>query len=152
MRILLYILVAALVAVIAVSAYVRLAPVDPADWHVDPDAVTPPSTPNYILLAGSSAASIPAPALAVAGRLQAIAEADGAQLIAGSLGEGFATYMVRTRIMGFPDFITIRLVPEDEATRLHIFARARYGHSDLGTNTARVQRWLTAARDENGGT
>lgn len=152
MRILLYILAVLLVALITLSAYVRLAPVDPAEWHVDPDTVTPPDAPNFSLLAGASAVGIPAAALAVAGRLQSIAETDGGVLIAGSLGEGFATYMVRSRIMGFPDFITIRLVPEDESTRLHIFSRSRHGYSDLGANTARVQRWLTAARDEDGGT
>lgn len=151
MRILLYLVVALVVALIALSAYVRLAPIDLAEWHVDPDTVTPPTSPNFSLLAGASAVGIHAPALAVAGRLQSIADAEGAQVVAGSLGEGFVTYVDRSRIMGFADFISIRLVSEDDITRLHIFSRARYGYSDLGANTARVQRWLTAARDEESG-
>ncbi|ABD54722.1 DUF1499 domain-containing protein [Jannaschia sp. CCS1] len=152
MKILLYIIAAGVIATIALAAYVRLAPVDAAQWHVDPEEVTPPSSPNFSLLAGSGAVTVPAPALAVAGRLQNIAEADGAEVVAGSLGEGFVTYIVRSRIMGFPDFVTIRLVPEEDTTRLHIFSRSRHGMSDLGVNTARVQRWLTAARNEESGT
>ncbi|MBY4891601.1 DUF1499 domain-containing protein [Rhodobacteraceae bacterium N5(2021)] len=150
MKILLYILAALVVLTLAAAAYVRLSPVDAADWHVDPEEVTPPASPNNALLAGSNAATVQASALVVAGRLQAIAEAEGAQVVAGALGEGFVTYMVRSRVMGFPDFITIRLVPEDDTTRVHVFSRARDGYSDLGVNTARVQRWLTAARDEAG--
>lgn len=152
MRILIYTLVALVIVTVAAAVYVRLAPIDAARWHVDPEGVTPPSTPNFTLLAGAEAVTLPVPALAVAGRLQEVAEADGAQVIAGSLGEGFVTYVVRTRLMGYPDFVTIRLVPEDDTTRLHIFSRSRYGQSDLGVNTARVQRWLTAARDETSGT
>ncbi|QXT38771.1 DUF1499 domain-containing protein [Gymnodinialimonas ceratoperidinii] len=148
MRILIYILAALVVVTLAAALYVRLAPVDTARWHVDPETVTPPTTPNYVLLAGDRAVAIDAPSLSVAGRLQAAAEAEGATLVAGSLGEGFATYMVRSRLMGYPDFISIRLVPEEETTRLHLFSRSAYGRSDFGVNTARAQRWLTAARGE----
>lgn len=148
MRILMYIVLALVIATIALTIYVRLAPVDAARWHVDPEEVARPTTRNFSLLAGREAIAIDAPALAVAGRLQEAADAEGAQVIAGSLGEGFVTYMIRSRIMGFPDFLTLKLVPEGDTTRLHIFSRARYGGSDLGVNTGRVQRWLTAARGE----
>lgn len=148
MRILLIILISIAVLVVSAIAYVRLVPVDAAQWHVDPEGTTPPVTPNFALLAGPQAVTIQAPALAVAGRVQAIAEAEGAQVVAGSLAEGFVTYIVRSRIMGYGDFVTIRLEPEGEGTQLHIFSRSRHGYSDLGVNTARVQRWLTAARGE----
>lgn len=152
MKIILYIIAALSLAGILTVAYARLAPVDPAAWHVDPEEVTPPETPNFALLAGPSAVSVAVQPLAVAGRLQSIAEAEGARVIAGSLGEGFVTYIARSRLFGFADFVTIRLVPEEDETRLHVFSRARHGQSDLGVNTARVQRWLTAARDEESGT
>lgn len=150
MRFVFYLLAAIAVLVVAAAIYVRVAPVDAAAWHVDPEEATPPPTPNFILLAGNEAVTIDAPSLSVAGRLQAVAEAEGAEVIGGAIGEGFVTYMVRSRIMGYPDFISLRLVPEDDTTRLHIFSRSRYGQSDLGVNTARVQRWLTAARGEGG--
>lgn len=149
MRILIYILAALIVAVIAAAVYVRVAPVAVDDWHVDPEATSPPQTPNFVLFAGSQAVPVDAPTLAVAGRVQAVAEAEGAQVLAGSAAEGFVTYVVRSRIMGYPDFVTIRLEPgEDGGTQVNIFSRSRYGRSDLGVNAARVQRWLTAARDE----
>ncbi len=148
MRIFILILIVLAVLTVAASAFVRFASITPSDWHVDPEEVTPPTSPNFALLAGTEAISVDAPALALAGRLQTIAEADGAQVIAGSLAEGFVTYVIRTRLMGYPDFVTLKLVPEGETTRMHIFSRARYGESDLGVNTARVQRWLTAARGE----
>ena len=143
-----YIVLALVIVTLAATIYVRLAPVDAARWHVDPAEVTPPTARNFSLLAGPEAIAIDAPALAVAGRLQAVADTDGAQVVAGSLGEGFVTYIIRSQLMGFPDFLSLKLVPEGEMTRLHIFSRARYGGSDLGVNTARVQRWLTAARGE----
>lgn len=148
MRILMYIVLALGALTLAAALYVRLTPVDAAQWHVDPEDVTPPTAPNFSLLAGSEAVAINAPALAVAGRVQAVAEAEGAQVVGGSLGEGHVTYVVRSRVMGFPDFVSLRLVPEEDTTRLHIFSRSGFGHSDLGVNTARVQRWLTAARGE----
>ncbi|MBL4627430.1 MAG: DUF1499 domain-containing protein [Roseicyclus sp.] len=148
MRILMYCLIILAIIAIAATVFVRVAPVDAADWHVDPEDVTAPGSRNFALLAGAEALRIDAPALSVAGRVQAIAEAEGAQVLAGSVAEGHVTYIVRTRLMGFPDFISIRLVPEDEMTRLHIFSRSRYGESDFGVNTARVQRWLSAARGE----
>lgn len=148
MRIVIYILVALAVLTVAAAIYVRVAPIDAAQWHVDPDSATPPATPNFVLLAGSGAVLIDAVPLVVAGRIEAVAEAEGAVILAGSAAEGFVTYVVRSRIMGYPDFVSIRLAPEGEGTEMSIFSRSRYGQSDLGVNAARVQRWSLAARGE----
>jgi uncharacterized protein (DUF1499 family) len=143
-----YFLLAIAVLVVGAAIYIRTVPIDAARWHVDPEAVTPPASPNFALLAASTAPQIDAAPLVVAGRIEAVAEAEGASVVAGAAAEGFVTYMVRSRLMGFPDFISIKLVPHEEGTRLNIFSRSRDGFSDLGVNTARVQRWLTAARGE----
>lgn len=148
MRILAYIFVVIVVLLGAVAIYVRVAPLDVAEWHIDPETVTPPGSPNFALLAGPTAPQVDAVPLVVAGRIGAVAEADGATVLAGSVAEGFVTYVVRSRIMGFPDVVSIRLDPHDGGTRLNIFSRARFGYSDLGVNTVRVQRWLNAARGE----
>ncbi len=147
-RIFLVILALVAVGVAGLAIYVRVASVDAADWHVDPEEVTPPATPNFVLLAGSTAVQIDAEPSVVAERIDAVAEAEGAVVLAGTTDEGFVTFVVRSRIMGYPDFISLRLVAQDGGTRLHIFSRSRYGQSDLGVNAARVQRWLTAARGE----
>lgn len=148
MRFVLYLV--ALLAVLAAAAaiYVRVAPIDPDRWHVDPAEVSPPATPNFALLAGRQAVPVDADPAIVAERLGAVAEAEGARVLAGSLDEGFASFVVRSGVIGFPDVVSIRLTARDGGTDLHIFSRSRFGLSDLGVNTARVQRWITAARGD----
>jgi hypothetical protein len=146
MRILLFLLGLLVLATLAGAIWFRLAPMPAERWHVDPAEAAPPATPNFALRAGDDAPRIPRDAETVATRLAAVAEADGARLIAGDLaGEGHATYVVRSRIMGFPDAVSIRLHPEGEGTRVDIFSRSRFGQSDLGVNAARVARWIDAA-------
>ncbi len=146
MRIFLILAGLLVLALVASAVWFRLAPMPAERWHVDPAQAVPPSTPNYALRAGDEAPRIPRDPEAVATRLAAVAEADGARLIAGDLaGEGHATYVVRSRIMGFPDAVSIRLHPEGEGTRIDIFSRSRFGQSDLGVNAARVTRWIDAA-------
>ena len=145
MRILLLLFTAFVFAFAAGAIWFRLAPMPPGRWHVDPATATPPASPNYELRAGDDAPRIPRDVETVAARLAAVAEADGGRLIAGDLAEGHATYVVRSRIMGFPDAVSIRLHAEGEATRVDIFSRSRFGYSDLGVNAARVARWIDAA-------
>jgi hypothetical protein len=145
MRILLLLFTLLVFAVVAGAIWFRLAPMPPGLWHVDPAAVTPPRTPNFELRAGADAPRIPRDMASVAARLAAVAEADGGRLIAGDLADGHATYVVRSRLMGFPDAVSIRLHPDGEATRVDIFSRSRFGQSDLGVNAARVARWIDAA-------
>ena len=52
--------------------------------------------------------------------------------------------------MGFPDAISIRLMPEGAGTKLEIFSRSRYGYSDLGVNAARVAAWIAALETQTG--
>jgi uncharacterized protein (DUF1499 family) len=140
-------LLVALVAAMTVAAaiYFRMAPMTTAQWHVDPATATPPATPNFALRQGDDAALIPAPVDQVARALSAHADRSGAQLLAGDLQGDFATYVVRSRLMGYPDAISLRLTAQDDATRVEIFSRSRFGQSDLGVNAARVAQWINAA-------
>lgn len=54
------------------------------------------------------------------------------------------TYITRTAIMGFPDYTTVMIEPAGDGAALLAFARARFGHSDLGNNRARLQAWIAA--------
>ncbi|MBF9044720.1 DUF1499 domain-containing protein [Rhodobacterales bacterium HKCCE4037] len=146
MKILLYLVILVLVAVAAGAAYFRLAPLDAEALHVDPAEVTPPGSPNFALMVGTSGHFIQNTPGEVASRIAAVADADGAQLLAGSLEEGHVTYVVRSRIMGFPDIISLRWQPENDGTKLEIFSRSVYGRSDFGVNTRRAHRWSQAAR------
>lgn len=145
MRIILSLIAFLVVATIAAALYFRMAPMPPEVWHVDPASATPPTSPNFDLRQGADAAVIPAPLSSVAVDLAGIARAEGARRIAGDLTQDYATYVVRSRLMGYPDAVSIRLTEDGEATRVEIFSRSRFGHSDLGVNAARVARWLDAA-------
>src|SRR5690348_7295794 len=52
-------------------------------------------------------------------------------------------YVQRSRILRFPDLITVRFVPVDDThSTLDIYSRSVYGKGDLGVNRARVEEWL----------
>lgn len=127
-------------------AYIRLAPSDPARWHEDPRLVTRPTTPNFHLIRMVGGDAMPrvyqmAPA-DLARRIDEIARADGAELLAGSVEGQHMTYLTRTRLMGYPDYTSVLIESAGEGAMLLAFARARFGHSDMGVNRARLDRWL----------
>lgn len=135
-----------LVAVIGAAVFFRTVSMPPEVWHVDPARVTPPASPNFELRTGPAAPVFDAEPAVMAARIDAIATAERAQMIAGDLAEGHMTYVARTRLMGFPDAVSVRLVPVEGGTRVEIYSRSRFGYSDMGVNAARVERWIAAAR------
>ncbi|MCC6002349.1 MAG: DUF1499 domain-containing protein [Pararhodobacter sp.] len=124
-------------AFLAFALWVRLAPHDPAVWHVDPAATPDPASPNFARRTVES----PLPPNAVRAHIDRAARAEGATLLAGD--EMHFTYVARTRLMRYPDLVSFRLIPVDGGgTRLMALSRARFGHSDMGVNAARLDRWL----------
>ena len=146
MRLIGWAVIGAAVLVGAVAAYVRLAPSDPAVWHVDP-AAAEPGPGRYVVKpeggdsAGPLLATTPQEALAA---LDEIARAaPRTEVLAGSVEAGRVTYVARSALWGFPDYVTVEAVPAEEGgARLVIFSRLRFGQDDLGVNAARVQDWL----------
>lgn len=128
----------AVIALAALLLYIRLAPSDPARWHLDPLTAPDPVTPNYARLD----LQIDAPPEAVAARLSTRAEAEGGIRLAGN--DGHATWVLRSRLIAYPDYVSIRLLPEGAGTRVVALSRSRFGHSDLGVNAARLARWEAA--------
>lgn len=56
---------------------------------------------------------------------------------------GYFDFVARTATMRFPDVITVQLAPlPGERATLAIFSHSIYGHSDLGANRKRIDRWL----------
>jgi hypothetical protein len=133
---------------LALAAYIRLAPSDPARWHEDPRLVSRPATPNFHLIRMVGGDAMPQvfqmPAPELARRIDEIARADGATRLAGSPEAGHITYISRTRLMGYPDYTSVLVEPAGDGAMVLAFARARFGHSDLGVNRARLERWLGA--------
>ena len=56
-------------------------------------------------------------------------------------------YVQRSRLLRFPDLITVRFVPIDDAhSTVAIYSRSVYGKGDMGVNRTRVQEWLARLR------
>lgn len=125
----LWVLLAA--AAVAVG-YVRLAPSDPIRWHVEiPDDTNRDFRNGAIRVLETG----PDGLARLAG---AIAAAPRTKLLAGSVEDGRVTWVTRTPVIGFPDYVTA----EQRGDRLLVWGRARFGSSDLGVNRARVEDWL----------
>ncbi len=129
------------------ALYVRFAPSDPGIWHVDPrTAPDLPRTGAYVLRDGAGngpavqMSETPQDALA---RFDQIArKAERVSVLSGSVAEGHITYIARSRIWGFPDYISVVAYPSAQGAQLAILSRLRFGHSDFGVNAARVQAWV----------
>jgi len=126
-----------LVVALAAMAWIRLAPSDPAVWHVDPRNVDH-SGGTYASLARPGEA--PAAVLAALDRI-AMATPRTRRL-AGSPEEGRITWITRTAFWGFPDYTTAAATEAGGVTELSLFARQRFGKADFGVNAARLGSWL----------
>lgn len=121
-----------LALVVVGMGFIRLAPSDPARWHVAPQVEGDRDLAGGVMRLVADAPN----ALA---QFDAIARATPrTTVLAGSVDEGMITYVTRTAVMGFPDYTTVR----QDGDSLKIYARLRFGASDLGVNRARVDAWL----------
>ena len=131
--------------VIFAAVAFRVMPVDAARYHIRPALAVPLSTPNFVLMVGDEALVLPRNLADVAADVALKAASDGAVLLAGQPEDGFVTYVYRSRLIGFPDALSLTLDPTDEGgTRVQIFSRSRFGYGDLGVNAARVADWVAA--------
>jgi hypothetical protein len=127
MRMFLYLLLSLVVAFVA---YVRLAPSDPSRWHI--------SIPNEgdIDLAGGAVRIVPNNPDVFERLIKLMSKLPRTAVLAGTVEEGHLTYITRSKLMGYPDYTTIERSDET----IKIFARLRFGKSDLGVNAARLEQ------------
>ncbi|MFZ7090392.1 DUF1499 domain-containing protein [Primorskyibacter sp. 2E233] len=123
---------AILLLVIGALAWIRFAPSDPAVWNVDPMV-----TADQDLTSGVRR-RIPASEGTFARLNGIILATPRTEVLAGSPEEGRVTYVTRSLWMGFPDYTTV----QQNDGLLEIWARLRFGQSDMGVNQARVEGWL----------
>lgn len=131
----------AVVAFLGLIAFVRLAPSDPADWHVDL------STPGFDASAGQVFCLMPGgrytpsdPMETVLARLDAVALATPrTERLAGSAAEGRITWVTRSALMGYPDYTTAQIMP---GPGLCVYGRQRFGKGDWGVNASRIGTWM----------
>ncbi|MEO0428889.1 MAG: DUF1499 domain-containing protein [Pseudomonadota bacterium] len=141
-----------LVGIVIAVLLVRAVGHDPERWHADPATAARTGNPNDYLVgpAGSTTAlpdrileSTPADPLAA---FDAVARAaPRTEIIAGSLADGHITYVQRSLLVGFPDYISVKRVQTGDAASIVAWSRSRFGYSDLGENAARIDAWLTEA-------
>ena len=139
-----------ILAALALMAYIRLAPSDPKDWHIavaTRDAIPQGPCTDHIALVpkGARAACLlPQTPAQVLDKLEAIAlTSPRTQHLAGSAAEGRITWIARSFLLGFPDYVTAEVSQTPSGTRLDIFSRLRFGTVDFGVNAARLKDWLS---------
>ena len=131
------------VLVIGTGLYVRLAPTDPARWQLRPEMPEPGPGAWSDAAGFRTRVIVEGNPPSVLAALDALARATPrTRRIAGSPGEGLATYETRSALWGFPDYTTVAAEPAGTGTRLEIHARQRFGRKDFGVNRARVDGWL----------
>lgn len=125
-----------LLAVLGFGLWVRMAPSDPARWHV---ATGDAGNRDF---AGAVIRTVPAQPGDMARLDRIIRATPRTTLLAGTPEEGMVTYITRSRLWGFPDYTTI----EARAGSIVIHGRLRFGSSDMGVNRARVEGWIAALK------
>lgn len=142
------IIVVLMMGFVGLMAVVRLAPSDPAEWHVDPTDPALSSGEGHALLRADGDLQSPVFDMTPEALLAALNEIADAtprtRVLAGSVEEGQITYLTRSLIWGFPDYTSVRAIPAGDGAELVAYARLRFGGSDMGVNAARLQDWLSA--------
>lgn len=130
----------AFLAVVVIA--LRFIPVDSEPFHEDP--AQPDQRRSEVRLIGRDAPRFPGEADDVLEELKRIALEDwGVHVVEGSVDEGMITFVARSRVFGFRDYITAKAVDEaGGVTKLSIFARPRFNVYDWGVNARRLDRWL----------
>lgn len=133
-------------------AYVRSLSHDVGQWHVDPQAAPDPSTPNWYRVTPDGENPAPVFQASVDELSSAFDRVVAAQnfieLLKDDRPEGPVTWVQRSALFGFPDYISASFLPAGDGSTVAIFSRARVGQSDLGVNEKRVNAWLAAVEAE----
>jgi len=130
------------------ALYVRLAPSSVARWHVDPVKAVKPLTPNaFLWRPGEGAHATPVyqmDALSLARAFEAhVLSYPNVKRLAGSPDSLFVTYVARTPILRYPDYVSLRFLDlEGGGATLAVFSRARFGRGDFGLNRKRFLGWI----------
>lgn len=145
--------VLALIAGIAI----RRAGNDLAVWHIDPLTSTSTGNSNWYRLVPTDAQVDRDPTRdgqapiyeqssdEVARAFDTFVQSESdVEVLAGAASDGFVTYIQRSTLFGFPDYISVTFIDlPDGGSTIAVFSRARYGRSDFDVNEKRVNRWIS---------
>ena len=151
MKTMLYAALVVALAVAGLSLWVRLAPSDTAYWNaalpVDRTALSGPCAQQISKIPKGAAATclLPGDPASVLTKLATRAAATPrTTLLSGTPQEGRMTWISRSKLMGYPDYITAQATSAKSGTRLDILSRQRFGSGDRGVNAARLTQWLSS--------
>ncbi len=130
------ILTLVILALVALLAFIRLAPSDVSRWH------RPIGSAEDVTGSGWAARVIPATPALLSDLHQGMLALPRTELLAGSVGEGSLTYITRSKWMGFPDYTTI----EQDNGQIKLYGRLRFGKSDMGVNAKRLDRLINSVK------
>lgn len=117
--------------VVAILAFIRLSPNDPAKWHTEITSFENKDMPGGVIrVIDGDAAKLR--------RLDEVIGSTGGQMIGGSVDAGHMTYISRTAVIAFPDFTTVQL----KDGKIALYGRLRFGSYDMGVNKRRIDAWL----------
>ncbi len=120
----------------ALILYVRVVPLEAARWHRPIEAASDQD------LTGGAIRVLDGDA-ALFGRLDnALGALPRTKVLAGSVAENRITYVTRSAFFGFPDITTIEL----RDGQIRMFARLKFGASDLGVNRKRLEGLIAAVQ------
>ena len=127
-------------------AYIRLSKVEQSIWHLDPDSISNVNINNSFLLnyANKGTKTFNLDVNALFNILNNIIINDNCEKVFGDINLGLITYVCRSKMFGFPDYVSINFKNLGvNKSSLSIFSRSRFGWYDFGKNKQRVQKWLT---------
>ncbi len=122
--------------------------------------LTPPDKPNYYLVCPRDYCSAKANAYSpvfdmnearlTKVTLDFISKQPRTKQISHNPQENQYTYVQRSLVFRFPDFITVQFIARNnEQSTLAIYSRSKYGYSDFGVNRKRVMHWLSSIKQVN---
>jgi len=119
----------------------RFIPADSEPYHEDP--AVPEKQRSEVRMIGPDAPRFEAEARDVLTEFSKIARRDWrVGLVEGSVDEGMITFVARSTIFGFRDYITVKATDETGGSKLSVYARPRFNVYDWGANQKRLDRWL----------
>lgn len=129
------------------ALYVRLAPSGP-EWHVDPEAEGVTGPGRWLMAEGGDAPPLrlDAPPERALAAFDEVALGEGAERLVWEPESGRATYLDRSAVLGFPDYVSVKAVADGAGTRLSAYSRLRFGRDDFGVNRERLEAWGEATR------
>ena len=128
--------------VIAALVWVRVAPHDVDRWHVDPAEEEDPGA-RGVRMVGRDAPRFPGhPDDVLATFTEIVTANPRARVLDGDVDEGMITFVIRTRRLAFPDYLTVKATDEGNETKLSLLARSRFGGNDFDLNRQRLEYLL----------